>query len=200
MPSASDETIRTYDAIHELYDAETQDFWNNFPIGIIEEYTQLLPGKEVIDLGSGPGRDALILRELGLVVTCVDGSEKMVEMTRRLGFKSIRVDMRDLNLEAGSYYGAWAYSSLIHLTFDESKELIRKISKFLRPGGMLFLGLIEGERNEKRPVGNSGFKRYFEFYTPEKVGELIDGSGFRIVSEEAYKPRNHNYLNFILKK
>ena len=134
-------TIRTYDAIHDLYDAETRDFWENFPAATVREFVSRLHGKDVLNLGSGPGRDSLILREEGLCVTCIDGSKEMVEMTSRLGFKSIQADLRDLDL-AELYDGIWAYSSLIHLTYDESKVLLEKIHNLLRPGGILFLGLI----------------------------------------------------------
>ena len=75
------DTIRTYDAIHDLYDAETRDFWEKFPAATVREFVSRLHGKDVLNLGSGPGRDSLILREQGLSVTCIDGSKEMVEMS-----------------------------------------------------------------------------------------------------------------------
>ena len=191
-------TIRTYDAIHDLYDAETRDFWEKFPAATVREFVSRLHGKDVLNLGSGPGRDSLILREHGLSVTCIDGSKEMVEMTSRLGFKSIQADLRDLNL-AGLYDGIWAYSSLIHLTFDESKTLLEKIHNLLRPGGILFLGLIEGKGYETRNVANSSYTRYFEYYYENKVESLLHGTGMKIVYRDAFRPGNHTYLNYIMK-
>ena len=190
-------TIRTYDAIHDLYDAETRDFWEKFPAATVREFVSRLHGKDVLNLGSGPGRDSLILREHGLSVTCIDGSKEMVEMTFRLGFKSIQADLRDLNL-AGLYDGIWAYSSLIHLTYDESKELLEKIHNLLRPGGILFLGLIEGNGHETRNVANSCYTRYFEYYDENKVESLLHGTGMKIVYRDAFRPGNHTYLNYIM--
>ena len=196
-PKISD-TIRTYDAIHDLYDAETRDFWEKFPAATVREFVSRLHGKDVLNLGSGPGRDSLILREHGLSVTCIDGSKEMVEMTSRLGFKSIQADLRDLDL-AELYDGIWAYSSLIHLTYDESKELLEKIHILLRPGGILFLGLIEGEGHETRNVANSCYTRYFEYYDENKVESLLHGTGMKIVYRDAFRPGNHTYLNYIIK-
>ena len=192
------DTIRTYDAIHDLYDAETRDFWENFPAATVREFVSRLHGKDVLNLGSGPGRDSLILREEGLCVTCIDGSKEMVEMTSRLGFKSIQADLRDLDL-AELYEGIWAYSSLIHLTYDESKELLEKIHNLLRPGGILFLGLIEGKGHETRNVANSSYTRYFEYYGENKVESLLHGTGMKIVYRDAFRPGNHTYLNYIIK-
>ena len=191
-------TIRTYDAIHDLYDAETRDFWEKFPATTVREFVSRLHGKDVLNLGSGPGRDSLILREQGLSVTCIDGSKEMVEMTSRLGFKSIQADLRDLDL-AELYDGIWAYSSLIHLTYDESKELLEKIHNLLRPGGILFLGLIEGKGYETRNVANSSYTRYFEYYDENKVESLLHGTGMKIVYRDAFRPGNHTYLNYIMK-
>ena len=192
------DTIRTYDAIHDLYDAETRDFWEKFPAATVREFVSRLHGKDVLNLGSGPGRDSLILREQGLSVTCIDGSKEMVEMTSRLGFKSIQADLRDLDL-AELYEGIWAYSSLIHLTYDESKELLEKIHILLRPGGILFLGLIEGNGHETRNVANSCYTRYFEYYDENKVESLLHGTGMKIVYRDAFRPGNHTYLNYIIK-
>ena len=199
MSPKIDHTIRTYDAIHELYDAETRDFWEKFPAKTVGEFVSRLHGKDVLNLGSGPGRDSLILRDHGLNVTCIDGSKEMVKMTSGLGFQSIQADLRDLNIEQ-LYDGVWAYSSLIHLTFDESKVLLGKIHNILRQGGVLFLGLIEGEGNETRSVADSSYVRYFEYYVHERAKTLFHGTRMKIVYQDTFKPGNHTYLNYILEK
>lgn len=200
MPKAKDDTIRTYDAIHELYDAETTDFWEKFPLVPIREFVRRLPGKNVVDLGSGPGRDAILLRDEGLNVTCVDGSGRMVEATRRMEFKSFQQDLRKLDLEPGSFHGAWAYSSLIHLTFDESREILRKVYEILAPGGLFFIGLIQGEGNEFRNVAGSDMGRYFEYYSAEKFNRLIMGLPYQPIYGGTFRPKNHTYLNYMIRK
>lgn len=200
LPSSRDDTIRTYDAIHELYDAETRDFWEKFPMETVKEFVDLLPGNDILNLGSGPGRDSLLLREQGLNVTCIDGSRKMVEMTSRLGFRSVLCDLRDIDLKKGSYDGTWAYSSLIHLTSDESEMVLKKIDGSLKSRGILFLGLIEGEGNEIRNVGGSSYTRYFEYYNDWKVKTIISGTSLEIVHQSTFKPGNHTYLHYMLRK
>jgi SAM-dependent methyltransferase len=195
-----DGTIRTYNAINELYDAETRDFWDRFPLDIVRKFVELLPSDEILDLGSGPGRDAVILRNHGLNVTCVDGSENMVNMTARLGFNSVLSDLRVFDSPDKKYHGIWAYSSLIHLNFDEAKKLVGKLSDILKDGGVLFLGLIQGDGHDVINAAGSSFTRYFEYYHHEKIMALVENSSFRLVFHDSFKPGNQVYLNYIFSK
>ncbi len=200
MRQEKDGTIRTYNAINELYDAETRDFWDRFPMDIVRKFLELLPGDEILDLGSGPGRDAVILRNHGLNVTCVDGSENMVNMTARLGFNSVLSDLRVFDSPDKKYHGIWAYSSLIHLNFDEAKKLVGKLSDILKDGGILFLGLIQGDGHDVINAAGSSFTRYFEYYHHEKIMALVENSSFRLVFHDSFKPGNQVYLNYIFSK
>lgn len=200
MRQEKDGTIRTYNAINELYDAETRDFWDRFPLDIVRKFVELLPSDEILDLGSGPGRDAVILRNHGLNVTCVDGSENMVNMTARLGFNSVLSDLRVFDSPDKKYHGIWAYSSLIHLNFDEAKKLVGKLSDILKDGGVLFLGLIQGDGHDVINAAGSSFTRYFEYYHHEKIMALVENSSFRLVFHDSFKPGNQVYLNYIFSK
>lgn len=200
MRQEKDGTIRTYNVINELYDAETRDFWDRFPLDIVRKFVELLPSDEILDLGSGPGRDAVILRNHGLNVTCVDGSENMVNMTARLGFNSVLSDLRVFDSPDKKYHGIWAYSSLIHLNFDEAKKLVGKLSDILKDGGVLFLGLIQGDGHDVINAAGSSFTRYFEYYHHEKIMALVENSSFRLVFHDSFKPGNQVYLNYIFSK
>ena len=55
-------TINTYNATAKEYDEETADFWEKFPTTFIDAFKKEIKGK-VLDVGSGSGRDALILEK-----------------------------------------------------------------------------------------------------------------------------------------
>ena len=199
MQKKDDRTIKAYDIYSEVYDAETADFWDGFPKDIIQDFKSNLKGSRVVDLGSGPGRDAILLREVGLDVLCVDASAKMAEQTRKKGFRTIISDLRDLKLDMSGYDGVWAYSSLIHISFEESRKLLMKLSESMNEGIVMLLGLIRGERNEERKMGVSNYVRYFEMYTEDKISDLLEGTHFKIVEMKTYQPKNHVYMNYLLK-
>lgn len=193
-------TIDAYDLYHEVYDFETKDFWEKFPESIITGFVNQLPGKRVLDLGSGPGRDALLLRDKGLDVVCVDGSKKMVEATRKLGFESRMLDFRELDFPVNTFDGIWAYSSLIHITLEESHLILQKLHGIIKQDGAVLLGLIQGDGNEVVSIGQSAITRYFEYYDRNKLNNLLEGTGFTIASSTTFKPGNQTYLNILLKK
>lgn len=193
-------TIDAYDVYHEVYDAETRDFWEQFPANILNSFLHRIKGRKVLDLGSGPGRDAALLRDNGLDVICVDGSQSMVDITSGMGFRSIRCDFRELDFKPGDFDAVWAYSSLIHVKLDEAISILKKVHGILKTGGILFLGLIEGTGNEMVSIGGSSFERYFEYYDGNKLDKLLDKSGFRILEVNTYMPGNHTYLNLVMER
>src|SRR3989344_3337954 len=88
-------TIATYNKLAKEYDEETADFWDKFPQDSFDEFTKLVKGKD-LDVGSGPGRDGLILQKKGLEVVCLDASEAMVKISSKKGLKSVLGDFNDL--------------------------------------------------------------------------------------------------------
>ena len=73
------QTIDTYNKMAQEYEDETSSFWDRFPRTFIDAFAAAVNGN-VLDIGSGPGRDALILKEKGVDVTCLDASEEMVKI------------------------------------------------------------------------------------------------------------------------
>ena len=195
-PSPKNPTIAAYDQYHDVYDREVVEFWNKFPPTTVQAFCDNLPGQQVLDLGSGSGRDALILRHHGLEVTCLDASEKMIEQTQRLGFKSRKADFSDMQLPEQSFDGVWAYTSLIHVPPSEATQAIRDIVRTLRPNGVFLIGVIIGDDAgmvERKTM--PGAKRYFKQYRPTEVTNMVSSLGFKLRYEEKYQPHNTVYLS-----
>ncbi len=190
-----EETIRAYDAMSDLYDAETKDFWEQFPKYIFSDFKSMLRDSRVVDLGSGPGRDAEYLRNLGMDVTCIDGAESMIHVTERKGFRSILKDIRSEDLNLAEFDGVWAYSSFIHISDSEAKKVLNRVSDNMHSGTILFLGLIEGMGSEIVNFSGSDFVRMFQYYNEKSLGDIMENTGFKLIKIENFKPRNHNYLN-----
>ncbi len=74
------QTINTYNKMAKQYDEETVDFWDRFPRTFLNRFVRL-SGIKILDVGSGPGRDGLLLQQAGKKVVCVDASEAMVKLS-----------------------------------------------------------------------------------------------------------------------
>jgi len=191
-------TIKTYDRYYKEYDDEVIEFWDNFPLVIIDEFCKKLKGKRILNLGSGSGRDALILRNKGLEVVCCDASREMVRITKQLGFETIESDFCDLNFKDNSFDGIWAYTSLLHIKKEEAQEILKKIYKFIKPDGIFLIGMIEGVFDGEMERENMpGEKRYFRFYEENEIKDMVEKVGFKFEFQERYKPRSKTYLNQI---
>lgn len=193
------QTIDTYNKMAKEYDDETADFWNKFPRTFLDKFIEL-SGVDIIDIGSGPGRDGLLLQRAGKDVVCTDASEAMVKLSSEKGLASILAGFECLPFENGSFDGVWSYTALLHIPKQSVSVSLNEIFRVLRPSGIFALGLIEGETEEYKESSGVGMPRWFSFYQKDEIVDLCEQQGFKLVYFETFKPRSKNYLNFIFQK
>jgi len=200
-------TIDTYNKMAKEYDDETKIFWELFPRPFFDKFIKSVKGK-VLDIGSGPGRDGLLLKENGLEVVCLDASRTMVQLSSRKGLNSIVGDFTNLPFPDSSFDGAWAYTSLLHTPKKDVRKAFDEIRRILKKDGILGLGLMEGESEGYRENLGMGMPRWFSYYLKEEVEKLLKEHGFEILYFETFNPKpkprgsgkSKNFLNFIAKK
>lgn len=191
-------TIDAYDVYAQAYDQGVVDFWRDFPRDFLHQFVDGLQGKRVLNLGSGSGRDAVLLREMGLEVVCVDASQSMIDMTRSMGFESHLATFSDISFDAESFDGVWAYCSLLHIKKQQAAEIVQKLRALLKPGDLCVVGVIEG-RNEARVAHEimPDTSRYFKFYTSHELKELLHAAQFRFLHEREYEADGGMFLSHI---
>lgn len=199
------ETIVTYDRFAAEYDAETRVFWEKFPRTVLDEFARLVRqaggGNNILDLGSGPGRDARLLKDLGLEVTCIDASRAMVTLVINQGFRCCLMDLVRLAFEKESFDGVWAYTSLLHIPKASLPKALEGVHGVLGPDGIFGLGMINGNSEGFiEDESMKGAKRYFAYYEEEELRRHLAGVGFRVVFFEKMTPKSRTYLHFICEK
>ncbi len=181
------------------YDDETVNFWDQFPRTFLDKFVEL-SGEKIVDIGSGPGRDGMLLQKAGKEVFCVDASEAMVKLSSERGLKSVLAGFDKLPFEDGSFDGAWSYTALLHIPKNSIGVPLGEISRVLKPSGVFALGLIEGDAEEYKESMGVGMPRWFSFYQKDEIENLCREHGFELVYFETLKPRSKNYSNFIFRK
>ena len=123
----------------------------------------LPPGATALDFGCGHGWAAAQMLDAGLEVTAIDGSEGLaVEAQARYGIDVSVMTFDAFEAEA-AFDGIWASFSLLHDTSAAMPGHLARFHRAARPGGVLYLGLKEGEGEARDTHG----RRYTYFAEPE---------------------------------
>ncbi len=140
----------------------------------------------VWDFGCGPGHTAQYLKNLGVNISGLDVSDKMVEQARMIhpDIRFRRDDLLALDFENGSIAGAVAFYAIVHFTKEQAKIAFREIFRVLRPGGILLTTFHIGD--ETIHVDEFLGKKIgidFMFFTTDFISGCLNSIGFEGVEK-----------------
>ena len=139
MESPKDVVGRGYDALSYRYRGDA-DAPEHYATWLAQLQERVPPGGAVLDVGSGGGVPlARDLAAAGYAVTGVDLSAVQVERARRLvpTARFLHADAGEVSFPASSFDAVVSLYALIHMPLDEQPRLLRRIGRWLRPGGWL---------------------------------------------------------------
>jgi SAM-dependent methyltransferase len=139
----------------------------------LAEFIALLPpGGDVLELGTGNGRDAAALLSAGFAVTPSDASPELAaHAARRLG-RPVRVmSFHELD-DTQCYDGVWACACLLHAPRDELTSDLERIHRALRPGGVVVASFKAGEDD-----GRDQFGRYYNYLSVQALERHFSDAG-----------------------
>ena len=106
---------------------------------------------KILDFGCGSGRDTKFFLEKGFDVEAIDGSEELCKFASEYtGINVKHMYFQQLE-EVSKYDAVWACSSILHLSYDELIDVMKKIVDSLKTNGLFYTsfkyGDFEGDRN-----------------------------------------------------
>ena len=140
-------------------------------------------GARVLEIGSGPGRDALALEERGLRVRRTDVSPGFVALLRSSGHAADLLDplVDDLaDPERDGHDGVWANACLLHVARSDLPVVLRRLAAVTRSGGVLHLSLKEGDGESWSTHGNVTAPRLFTFWREEPLCAALEQAGWLV--------------------
>lgn len=141
--SADAETIAFYDRDSAAYADHVVQHGRR---PSLEAFDALLPrGADVLDFGCGGGQDAAWLRERGHRVAAMDASAGLAREAKARWDIDVRIaDFADLDAH-GAYHGVWSAAALHHAPADQLADIVARVSRSLRPGGVFAATMKAGE-------------------------------------------------------
>jgi SAM-dependent methyltransferase len=175
-----------YDAIAETYrDWAEADDWPRLEwLALLE--AELPDGSAVLELGCGAG--VPVTRRLAERhrVTAVDLSARQIELARSNAPAATFVhgDALAVELPAASFDAAVSLYLTGHVPRDEQLELVRRVARWLRPGGLLLMTLTQGASDGVVEADWLGAPMFFAGEEPETSLARVRASGFDVLRAE----------------
>lgn len=175
-------TLKTYNKIaSDFSKRHFKPFW----IKEFDFFKKIIPGKKVVDIGCGAGRDAAVFVKNKFNYLGIDGSSGMIriasERVKRGKFQVM--DYYHLTLPKKSFDGFWSAASLLHIPKNGINKVLKSLKLLLRDDGIGFIsvkekteidhGIIKDKRYE-------GLGRYFSFYSKNEFSNILEKAGFKI--------------------
>jgi SAM-dependent methyltransferase len=174
------------------YEAGAESFWEGTKGHDVSQNLQPLLGAlprrnglRILDLGCGPGRDLVALRDLGHVPVGLDGCAAFVRMAReQSGCEVLEQSFFELALPRATFDGVFANASLFHVPRASLPRVLAELHDALVPGGTLFCSNPRAMGAERE--GWQG-ERYGTYLSLAGWSQLFEAAGF-VLKEHFLRP------------
>jgi len=188
------------------YEEHIQDYVVGTPQAVegdfkawIDRALALLPQHgTVLELGSAFGRDAAYIKSQGFRVIATDAVQGFVDLLQKAGH-----DTRLLNAltdEFGQNYNMiFANAVLLHFSPDQTKEVLQKAYRSLRPGGVLAFSVKRGSGSAWSEAKLDA-PRHFYYWEHDDLEATVKASGFDLLELTARVGPKDKWLQVIARK
>jgi len=197
----NDRTIQSYQEKVQEYIAAARPEINPAVRVLINTSLDLIPRSGMIlEVGSGPGKEAEYILSKGFDVECSDAVPNFVEILQKKGFKTRMLNLLTQDI-GGMYDMIFANAVLLHFNPEETQFVSQKICGALNKNGIFTVRVKKGN-GAFWSVEKLGKPRYFYHWDPAEFRIMLEKCGFQIVSlTESYTEHNDtNWIGIIAQK
>jgi len=188
---AGDVTLASYEAAAGAYLQQSP------PPGLrvqayLDQIAELVGAGTVLELGSGPGWDAVYLESRGSRVVRTDAVNAFVDLLLAAGHPARLLDVR-VDDFGGPYDAVMANAVLLHLSRDHFVDVLGRARHAVAGHGLFSFTLKEG-------VGGGwsraklGLPRHFTYWRERELRSALEANGWQVLSLEHVTGRVEPWL------
>jgi ubiquinone/menaquinone biosynthesis C-methylase UbiE len=160
---------------------------------ILHRFSQEIGDRRPVwDFGCGPGQTTKYLKNLGIQISGLDLSERILEQARTIHpeIHFQKGDILELEFENDLIAGAVAFYTIVHFTEEQVEIACREVFRVLQPGGIfLFTYHIGEETIHIEEFLGKKIDIDLMFFTTDFISSCLKKSGFEkieIIEREPY--------------
>ena len=181
-----------------------------------KELKKPIDDMEVLDVGTGPGRDIKFMYSKGVKrAVGLDNSEEFIKILKALEEKGeipknsfVKGDMLDIPFDNETFDIVRQNASLLHIPITTKGEMLDKAIqesyRVLKENGILFVSVKKGKGVQLIDTKEGLGARIYQMHTVESITKILEEYHFRILDiieiEEQRKESKINWINVIAKK
>ena len=181
-----------------------------------KELKKPIEDMEVLDVGTGPGRDIKFMYSKGIKrVVGLDNSEEFIKILKELEEKReiprnsfVKGDMLDIPFDNEIFDIVRQNASLLHIPITIKGEMLDKAIqesyRVLKENGILFVSVKKGKGVQLIDTKEGLGARIYQMHTVESITKILEEHHFHILDiieiEEQRKESKINWINVIAKK
>lgn len=148
--------------------------------------------RPVWDFCCGPGQTTRYLKNLGIEISGLDLSEKILEQARAIypGINFQKGNILDLEFENDSIAGVVAFYAIVHFTKEQVRTAFSEVFRVLQPGGIFLLTYHIGmETIHINEFLGRKIDIDFMFFTTDFISTCLKKTGFEnleIIERDPY--------------
>lgn len=198
MTSDPDDAARVTLMAYERYASQYIERTSTARSRLVDDLIELVaPNAHVLELGSGPGRDAAVLEEAGLLVDRTDGARAFVEALVAAGHRARILNLYEEDF-GGPYDAIFANAVLLHVDRDRLQSVLIVARRATRGGGVLVASFKKGD-GEERSDRKLDAPRHFTYWRENALDTIVRAAGWHplVVSESTRSTSSERWITVI---
>jgi SAM-dependent methyltransferase len=166
MPIADPQTLDIYSKEAPKYAVRNR---KERADGFLDPFISMMPaGAVILDLGCGAGWAAAVMQDRGFDVHALDATPEMAALAQEKLKRKVRVASFESVDDVEAFDGIWASGALLHVPKAEMPALLARLTRALKPGGLLLATFKAGEGEMRDKIG-----RFYAYYSLPELQRLF---------------------------